>query len=535
MKYLFTAFCLLRICFLLQAQALETLDINNIIATVSSNGELFKELKLKTDPDKNLMNSTSLWMGGLDPAGALHFAGQTDFSKGHELFYGPIDQDYKSFDYDLKYNKVWKLNKTMIEDHKKNFNKPGYVMPKEIREFPQSNFDKDRTFTSGLFLFEDLNHNLWYEPELGEYPIVLGDQCIYFILNDTKEKHSVSQGDPLGFQILGMLWGYQSSLESVNQTIYLTYKIINKSNNTYHNFYIGLFSDMNSGDPGSNYVGFDIPSNSSYTYSANSNDPFFGKTPPVISLMNMGNSLTYINDRHKNWFISYTDPISTEALETGSPGTVNDYYNYLSGRWKDGSRIATQGTGYNPGSSNLSNFLFTGDPNDSNPNWNEVSANNKPGNRKSVQGIGPSTIEPGQIFCLNYAISVTRDVNGDHISGIKKMKEHIQEVQDQFNNPLNLFCAVSPKTNTSDEKGNNRLQIVPNPASHKICIKSDDLINGIPLVYRIFSTTGQLVDQAKLIHSANLEIDISDVPAGMYYLALTQGVLNIKGKILIMK
>jgi hypothetical protein len=214
---------------------------------------------------------------------------------------------------------------------------------------------------------------------------------------------------------------------------------------------------------------------------------------------------------------------------------VNDYYHYLSGSWKDGSRIATQGTGYNPSSSNLSNFLFTGDPNDSSPNWNEVSANNKPGNRKSVQGIGPSTIEPGQIFCLNYAITVTRDVNGDHISGIKKMKEHIQEVQDQFNNPLNLFCAVSPKTNTFDENGNNRLQIVPNPASHKMNIKSEDLITGAPLIYRIFSTTGQLVDEAKLIHSANLEIDISDVPAGMYYLALTQGALNIKGKVLVMK
>ena len=86
-----------------------------------------------------------------------------------------------------------------------------------------------------------------YDPTLGDHPCFPGDQALYFIFNDRK-LHTKSGGSMIGVEIHGLAYAFSSGDPALDQTVFLHYRIINRSTLTLSGTQIGMFTDFELGN-----------------------------------------------------------------------------------------------------------------------------------------------------------------------------------------------------------------------------------------------------------------------------------------------
>jgi hypothetical protein len=60
----------------------------------------------------------------------------------------------------------------------------------------------------------------------GDYPLIRGDQALFFIFNDDRNVHSETQGNKLKAEIHGMAYVFDLPGDTAfNNTIFMNYKI----------------------------------------------------------------------------------------------------------------------------------------------------------------------------------------------------------------------------------------------------------------------------------------------------------------------
>src|SRR5690606_32682192 len=79
---------------------------------------------------------------------------------------------------------------------------------------------------------------------------------------------------------------------------------------------------------------------------------------------------------------------------TEDPNSAPEFYNYLSGSWRDGLRFTFGGNARNPGSPDFINYAFTDPPDDTN-GWSMCQEGLPIGDRRTVQASGPFRLDPG--------------------------------------------------------------------------------------------------------------------------------------------
>jgi hypothetical protein len=131
-------------------------------------------------------------MGAQDVNGALYMSA-VKYSAGGSwsAFHGgPISttQAYNTLAYSNEYHDaIWKVSKAEILDHQANVQNPGYAVPAAIANWP-GNGDTSLGIAAQLAPFIDLNGNGLYEPSLGDYPDIRGDEAVYVITNDVSTR-----------------------------------------------------------------------------------------------------------------------------------------------------------------------------------------------------------------------------------------------------------------------------------------------------------------------------------------------------------
>ena len=107
------------------AQTFEYLDINQVKARVNSGGDLHWDPSNNTigyecpiGSGRGYWDPASLWLGGLDNGGQLKVAAQTYRQSGVDFWPGPLTTSGATTNSTTvnQYNRVWKLNKTDIDD-----------------------------------------------------------------------------------------------------------------------------------------------------------------------------------------------------------------------------------------------------------------------------------------------------------------------------------------------------------------------------------------------------------------------------------
>lgn len=417
------------------------LDTNKIKARFENNFQFFwdsqagsAQFEVPKGSGKHAHFASALWLSGIDAGGQLHAAAQTYSQTGVDYQYGPVAASRTANNYETRYNRLWKINKAQIQYHIANYTDTAYNMPEVILNWP-ANGNTSNGEAAQLAPFYDANSNGVYEPQNGDYPQIKGDQCIYMIFNDDKIHTETSDSNPLKFDIHVMAYEVAGETNAIDTTIFLQYKIVNRSTNTYHGLRMGIWNDFDLGNYLDDIPGTDVGKNMAFMYNATNNDNVYGANPPAIGSI-------FLNKTMKKCIFFQNN----SSTVTGNPSNGTHINNYLNGLWLNGSPLTYGGNGTG-GATNCSYFAPWTTDNANPTNWELTTA----ADYRTLQSTDSIILAPNASSILETAFLFQRS-NLSNMQSAYDLKSRAALVQNYYNTNLNSDTALSvtiTSTNTN--------------------------------------------------------------------------------------
>jgi hypothetical protein len=558
-----------------QNTAHDTISINNIAARINSNGNLFwdqsnvSDFRVPKSGSAGTIFSTALWVVGLDSLDTLHVAAERYDQNGHDFWSGPVSNVYDSA-YDAAWDTTWKITKAEIDDYKWNWNNAGYIVPQSILNWPAHG---NTTVGQGYFLapFFDRGGDGSYDTNDGDYPLIKGDEAILFIMNDDRNPHTESGGNKLKIDVIGMAYAFNCPEDSALwNTLFLSYKIINRSSATYHDTYVGIFSDLDIGFQNDDYIGCDVQRGSFYGYNGKMIDGSvqanaYGAHPPAQSVTflagpymdadgidnpsgmcnesingyNFGNSIIDDERLGMDRFIYFNNSGMGAPSYSTDPSVPKDYYNYIRGIWKDSTQMLYGGNAHSgagaygppckfmfPGITDTCNWGTGGLATGSSDPWTELTAGNAPDDRRGFGSSGQFTLLPSNDWFDNsqpfdIAFVFGRDyVDSSAWAGVQVMQERIDSVRKYFVNDTTP-CGGGFSSIAVFSQLNPQIKIYPNPADNFINVELTAMTSDA--TYVMYDIVGRKINSGVLKNSGTNSLNIYNLPKGLYFLNVSDG------------
>ncbi len=422
------------------------MSINNVRARLLAGGDVWWDLQNgkyivpKVQPGSGVPEVSSIfagavWLGGYDPVGNLKLAAQTYRTGGRNDFWpGPLDPVRGTIGIDTcaKWDKHFQVLGANISIHLKAFNDAQLAgvaldcksIPQDVLGWPARGnpyfksihgFDLPNT-SQGLAGFYDQDGDGRYNPCKGDYPIIeirgcnapqYPDEMIFWIYNDAGGIHTQTQGKPIQMEIQVQAFAYATN-DEINNMTFQRYKLINRATQSIDSTFFAMYVDPDIGCHTDDYIGSDVTRSMAYVYNEDATDGETGcscpggintycNNIPILGVdyfrgpldefgkeIGMSSFTYYNNAAIGNWPSAMTDPDNAQ-----------EYYNYMSGSWKDGTPFSYGGTGYQIGSPRNA-YAFSDEPNDSR-GWSMCTANVDFGDRRTIQASGPFRLDPGAV------------------------------------------------------------------------------------------------------------------------------------------
>lgn len=387
----------------------------------------------------------------------------------------------------------------------------------------------------------------WYDDILGRDDIecgfdrrisLFGDKTNWWVFNDKGNIHTESGADPIGMEIRAQAFSFATN-DEVNRMTFYNYEMINRSTQTLFGTHFTKYVDADVGFAFDDYVGCDVARGLGYAYNATNFDPGgngapgYGANPPAIGvdffegpyqdadnidnvgprleeqpdgtfqlvvpsisealsgkgIVYNGVGLGYsdgIVDNERFGMRRFTHYVNSANPNTGDPVAPTDYYNFMTGRWKDNSQIFFGGDGYqgNPGTTEIQTaYSF---PGDSDPlNWGTGgidpgflwSETNTDGNgtanpidedKRFLQHAGPFTLEPGAINNLTVGVVYGRAFDGDAYSSVLAIKRNDTKAQALFDNCFRILDPPNAPVLEIIELENELVLLLDNPFGNNV-------------------------------------------------------------------
>ena len=272
------------ILFVFPSGAQYNLDQNNINARVEYDGILFNVdhntaagFEIPIGSGNSTIFDFNFWVGGKNN-GEVYVYGvkyMQFFPDTQHDRYGPIMNSIYYGTEDNLWKRVWKLSKEEIQTHILNFNSVGYIMPEAIESWP-AHGDPSKGQAANLAAFEDVNANGIYEPELGDYPVILGDHAIFLICNSDRDNEFLG---PMGIETHVLVYTFDCDEDAYNNTVFAYVKHFNRSGLDYEDSYLGFFFDPDIGAAFDDNVRVDVDRASIYGFNGDSLDEISNSGP----------------------------------------------------------------------------------------------------------------------------------------------------------------------------------------------------------------------------------------------------------------
>jgi hypothetical protein len=278
------------------------------------------------------------------------------------------------------------------------------------------------------------------------------DEMIFWIYNDIGNTHTLTRGDAIQMEVQVQSFAYATN-DEINDMTFQRYKLINRATTDIRDTYFGWWVDPDLGCAQDDYSGTDVSRSLAYTYNEDildgesgtcdcGNTPTYCDEIPMIGtdyfrgplgphnivacpngeehvigiadegfdedLYAIGDTICIIpvdpDDLSEpdikvqlgmSSFIYYNNGgFGSPDPQTVDPTNAEGFYNYLTGRWNDGTPLTNGGSGFNPGSTDVTLFAFPDPPNQ--PGGSSMAEEALPfGDRRTVQSSGPFLLKPG--------------------------------------------------------------------------------------------------------------------------------------------
>jgi hypothetical protein len=456
------------------------LQINNVRARLFTKGDMWWDLNQSNGRPvyivpKNGVNQASalfggvIWFGGRDAGKNLKVAAMTYRSGNRVDFWpGPLiprtlpnsgTTDANTCnDYDKFYNLKKRDVKLFVEQFEAFYEIPANAgqpypndIPTTILNWP-GNFPVNTPNPLAPFL--DRNGNGIYEPLLGDYPqydlaldgqaanclaftsrFMYGDETVFWVFNDAGNTKTGSNTPSIGMEIRSQGFAYQTNDELNDMTFY-SHELVNKGGSILDSTFFGVWTDADLGGPQDDYIGCDAENGFGFLYNADNFDAdasgskgyldflpavgidfFRGPFKDTADWKDL-NGDGDTTDLEKLWGMQFFTYFNNGTTPQGDPTTGPEFYNYLTGKFRDGNKLVYGGTGVPvAGGANIpTRYCYPGesDPLNKGTNggkagpppsnliaggWKEdnngSSKPNAPADRRFVQSAGPFKLWPG--------------------------------------------------------------------------------------------------------------------------------------------
>ncbi|MGH1437444.1 MAG: T9SS type A sorting domain-containing protein [Lewinella sp.] len=547
------------------ADNFQTFTGNAVEATLSASGSSFWDgdqagFSVGITPEERITTilTQGLWIGGQDPGGNLKVvAARSGLQDGLTDFYpGPLnhgDPNYPgggaladpvrgttNLETCDNWDKVWMVTRAEIDAVRADFSDNGVLDADHpaVLSWPA----KDNPFffanngfelppvevISDLAPFWDADGDGIYNPAAGDYPIVRTnmeqpDVMAWVIYNDSGGDHGESNSPTkLQFEFQQLIWLYRcSEVEWLNRTVFSRYQFTNWAIERLDSVHVGLWTDFELGCPEDDFIGSAPELNTYYAYNVNATDgngselcstntlPLAG-IPPV-------QAVTFLDAQMSSFYYHEATGENT-PLGLREPVTPQEYYNYLRGRFSDGSKMIAQGVGYDPLSSlPATDFAFPGRP----QNAEEWSLYQISGAEVERFGVGAVNLTdfllPGGRMSIDVAFSFHHAPDSNHLQQVNLMYDNVEDLRALYANNFYNYCEV---TSTDELVEAVSVKIFPNPTAGQLELVAyaEDIEEVV-----IWAVHGQQMMRVTQVRNRNLAIDVSSLAAGLYFVQVKVG------------
>ncbi|MEX2483778.1 MAG: T9SS type A sorting domain-containing protein [Brumimicrobium sp.] len=499
----------------------DTINGNSVLAVLFDQGGLFNNpsigaagYELPSGSGNHLIFNSGFWFAGTNQNGDLKLAARK-FGQATDFYRGPysLTGDYSNTAYINEYQGgIWTVSKSEIIQHINNYNQPNYVAPQGIENWP-GNGNPNIGVADQLAPYVDVNNNNIYEPYQGDYPCIKGDVASYQIMHDDST-HNNSGGERIGAEIHIMVYQIASS-NYIDSTTFIEVKVFNKGQNSFTNFKSSLFIDGDIGFSDDEYIGSNPSRNLMYNYNGTNSDPGgngqpgYGSNPPTVGVVSLNNTIDYSG---------YFNRPDLGGPYSHAPSTPSDYWNYMNGKWKDGTDWTQGGNGY--GGTTPTQHLYDGNPFQG-TGWTELDTDgmgtsNSYGDRRFVMTTAESNFVPGDTLEYHYAVIANR--RGDHLENVQGIIDYADSVQQYYNN-MSTSCMQQGTTSVDVSDLNiSNVKLFPNPATNQVIVtwsnvEADNII--------IYSFHGKIVGNTLINENEGKTVlDISSLSKGIYFVKI---------------
>lgn len=404
------------------------LDVNNVFARTFNTGSLFygnttvsgEGYLVPKESGNSPIFASGLWVAGT-VGGELRAAGST--YDRFEFWPGPLNEDGSLPNPDdcSSYDRIYRVSRAEVEDYEN-----GGTPAADLAEWPVGLGAP--TVDAAGDPVEPTSMDQLIDLDAGERPDINGaDQALWWVMNDVGNGHQKTLTDPIGLEARVLAYAYDRSDAYGNATLY-DFTLVYKGSETFEDVYLGVFSDPDLGNPLDDYVGSAPTRGLGFAYNASPMDDVYG-VPPAVGYDFLSCSLGEDGEPTGAKVMYFTN---TPNQPTSDPRNGAEMYNSLRALWIDGEPLTVGGTGYNPGSTEVTDFAFSGHP----PNfWSEFNKDghgsaNSPGDRRFLMSNGPLTLEPGDERTIT--LGILWALSGNNIASVSAVKVASDYIQQDF-------------------------------------------------------------------------------------------------------
>ncbi|MBN8705998.1 MAG: T9SS type A sorting domain-containing protein [Bacteroidetes bacterium] len=316
----------------------------------------------------------------------------------------------------------------------------------------------------------DEDNNGKYEPEKGDHPRFLGDQMLWYVINDGVPKDHWNRRfktESMGIEAQVTVFSLEEKT-GLSPVVFLRYKLINKSRNFIDSLIYSVWSDPDLGNSDDDLGGFDSTRFMGYAYNENNKDSKYGNTPPAIghSIL-IGPAKPTNNLADTLWIDKHANPgIKASRLKSGvvfvrgrndmpDPNYSIEARYYQLGRQFNGEYFNPLTIGYRGTIFNNPLILYPGYP-EHDTGWRDSQG----GDRRLLMNSEQFSFAPGdtQVIYIACLIGQGSD-NLQSLANLRKLNDAAAIALNDLMIPDPVFPGISDSKISSNTSGTIRLDL----------------------------------------------------------------------------